>query len=297
MKTKKLFLIAFLFLALGSVSAQKINDDKVPEDVLISFKYKFPDATITSWELNADIYTAKFKLSDQVGEADFNSKGLWIITKYEVDEKELPSPILTYFKDNYRNKDYVISVSELQKTSGGETYYYIMLKKQGYTQDTPIELQYDLTGKLLKNSDPEKNKADNEQKQDAKQDQKKDAKQDAKQDQKKDAKQDAKQDQKKDAKQDAKQDQKKDAKQEETQDQKQDAKQDQKKEVKKEPKQEVKKGNKDEEEVAEVPQKTGDGDKDVVAAAKVPAVIKSYYTSRLKKPQAPFGILKIRNIL
>ena len=62
--------------------------------------------------------------------------------------------------------------------------------------------------------------------------------------------------------------------------------------MKKEPKQEVKKGNKDEEEVAEVPQKTGDGDKDVVAAAKVPAVIKSYYTSKAKKAAGTVWYLK-----
>ncbi len=280
MKTTKLFLVAFLFLALGSVSAQKINDDKVPEDVFISFKYKFPDATVTSWELNADTYTAKFKLNDQVGKADFNSKGLWLITKYDVEEKELPSPILTYYKDNYRDKDYVISVSELQKTSGGDTFYYILIKKQGFTSVPPVELFYDLTGKLIKKVDPEEEKAGNDQKQD----QKKDGKQDAKQDQKKDGKQD----QKKDAKADQKQDNKKEVKQEDDQD----SKPVQKKEVKKEPKDNVKKDNKDDEEVTEVPQRAGDGDKDVVDAAKVPAVIKSYYTAKAKKAAGTVWYLK-----
>ncbi len=267
MKTTKLFLVVFLFLALGSVSAQKINDDKVPEDVFISFKYKFPEATVTSWELNADIYTAKFKLNDQVGKADFNSKGLWLITKYEVAEKELPSPILTYYKDNYRDKDYVISVSELQKTSGGDTFYYILIKKQGFTAVPPVELFYDLTGKLIKKVEAGDNKGDNDQKQDAKEDQKKDSKQDAKQNQKKDGKQD----QKKDSKVDQKQEHKKDAKQ----DEEIDAKQEHKKEVKKD--------NKEDEEVTEVPQKTDDGDKDVVDAAKIPAVIKTYFVAKAKK--------------
>ncbi|MEI6122768.1 MAG: PepSY-like domain-containing protein [Bacteroidota bacterium] len=168
MKTKVLMLVGFLLFAFGSVFAQKLSEDKVPQDVVISFKYKYSEATVISWEKDKDSYVVKFKLNDQVGRAHFDATGVWNITKYDVAEKELPSPILTYFKENYRNNGYVITTSELQKTSEGETNYFVEVKKEG-SQEKPTDLTFDIIGKLLNKAGPENNKTVSTPKQEQKQ--------------------------------------------------------------------------------------------------------------------------------
>ena len=149
MKTRFLFLFVFLILGFSTVPAQKISENKVPKDVVISFKYKYPDATVSTWELNSDLYIAKFKLNNQESKAEFNDKGVWNVTRYNISEKELPGPILNFYKDNYRNKQFNISVSELHKNNEGKTFYYLQLKKEQNNQIKPIELTFDLNGKLL----------------------------------------------------------------------------------------------------------------------------------------------------
>jgi hypothetical protein len=155
MKTKVLLLICLLVLSISPVIAQPISESDVPQDVFISFKYKYPDATIQSWETSKGNFLAKFKLSDQDGSAEFTANGKWLISRFIIIEKELPSPIYTYFKDNYKSKDYVISISELIKDGNGETYYYLQAKKSGINQPKPVELFFDLTGNLTKKIDPD----------------------------------------------------------------------------------------------------------------------------------------------
>ena len=127
--------------------------------MVISFKYKYADAEIINWELVNNIYIAKFKLNDQEGKAEFNEKGVWNVTKYNVGEKELPSNILNYYKTNYKNKEYSISLSELQKNNTGKTIYYLELRKEGYNQLKPVELTFDMSGKLISKTDPEENQS------------------------------------------------------------------------------------------------------------------------------------------
>ena len=169
MKTRTFFIICFLFVAFCNVNAQKISESKVPQDVVISFKYKFPDATVSYWEKSDGNYVSKFKREDQVGKAEFDEKGLWIKTRTEVKEKELPSPISTYYKENYYKLEYVMSTIEMHRTSQGESFYYVQLKKEGATQVQPVELHFDLTGALIYKNDPGLIKIENESNENPKQ--------------------------------------------------------------------------------------------------------------------------------
>ena len=160
MKTRSVLVSCFLFFAmLIAVNAQKIQESKVPQDVVISFRYKYPDATISSWEKAADNYVAKFKMNNQGGDAEFDNKGVWIETRYDVKEKELPSPVLSYYKENYYSSEYTMSVIQIHKTSQGKSFYFIQVKREGVTQLEPVELQFDLAGKLIYKNDPGETKA------------------------------------------------------------------------------------------------------------------------------------------
>jgi hypothetical protein len=159
MKTKVLFFVVFFLMGFSALFSQTISESDVPQDVFISFKYKYPDATISSWESVAGNFLAHFKLSDQEGKAEFTANGKWIASRFVIAEKELPSPIVTYFRDNYRNKDYQLTLSELVKDGNGETYYYLQTKKSGLNQRKPVELFFDLNGGFLRKIEPEESGA------------------------------------------------------------------------------------------------------------------------------------------
>ena len=162
MKAKALIICGIIILSCLGIKAQKISEEEVPQDVFISFKYKYPDATVNTWEKKTgDLYTAKFKMNDQEALAEFTKAGKWNITRYFIKEKELPSNILDYYKMNYRDKDYNISVSEMHKNNAGETFYYLMLKQSGLAGTQPVELFFDLSGNLLRKNDPNEEKANN----------------------------------------------------------------------------------------------------------------------------------------
>lgn len=158
MKAKAIFLISLIMLSFSSLFAQQISDSDVPQDVFISFKYKYPDAEIIKWESSNGNFVAEFKIIDQQGTAEFSANGKWLISRFYIAEKELPSPILTYFKNTYNSYEYGITQSDLVKDENGETYYYLQTKKTGINQPKAIELFFDLSGKFLRKIEPEENK-------------------------------------------------------------------------------------------------------------------------------------------
>ena len=158
MKTKVAFLIIIFFVVISNTFAQKIKDEAVPQDVFISFKYKYPDAEVLEWAKSDTNYVADYSLKNQEGYAEFTPKGKWLKTKFYVKEKELPSPIVTYFRDNYKSLEFQIDESELVKTNENQTYYHILLKKPGIGQPEPVELFFDFSGKFQKKIDPNDSK-------------------------------------------------------------------------------------------------------------------------------------------
>ncbi len=162
MKTRTILFICLLLFAFYDVNAQKISESKVPQDVILSCRYKYPDATVNYWEKSNDNYVVRFKMNNQTGNAEFNEKGLWIESRFEVKEKELPSSVIQYYKENYAPNEYIMSVIELHKTSQGKAFYAIQLKVEGVTRMLPVDLQFDLAGNLIYKNDPAEGKAKQE---------------------------------------------------------------------------------------------------------------------------------------
>jgi hypothetical protein len=163
MKTKIIILISMMLLGCSHLMAQiTISESDVPQDVFISFKYKYPDATIQSWETDKGNFLAKFSIAEQNGVAEFTANGKWLISRFSIIEKELPTPITQYYKENYKSKDYVIAASDMVKDADGNAYYYIQVKKSGINQPKATELFFDLSGNLTKKNDPDEVKVDQE---------------------------------------------------------------------------------------------------------------------------------------
>lgn len=155
MKTKTLLLFGLFFFFCLSLFAQTISESEVPQDVFISFKYKYPDAVVSGWEKQNDHYLAKFKLTDQEGKAEFTTDGKWAKSSFAIAEKELPSPIPKYVKANYPNHS--IRESNFMKEPDASDVYLIVLKEQGIKDQ--VSLYFDIDGSLIKKEDSQENKA------------------------------------------------------------------------------------------------------------------------------------------
>ncbi|MFZ4740296.1 MAG: hypothetical protein ACOYLE_03950 [Bacteroidales bacterium] len=150
MRSKILF---FLILLSANVLAQKIDEEQVPKDVLIGLETIYPEVKAKSWELKEGNYFANIKVDGQSGKAEITANGNWIISKFPVGEKELPSTIVKYFYDNYVG--YKIAISQYIEEPNDNNYYYLKIQKKGLNQEENGELFFDLSGNLTKNTVPE----------------------------------------------------------------------------------------------------------------------------------------------
>jgi len=162
MKSKILF---FLILLSANVLAQKIDDEQVPKDVLIGLETVYPEVSAKAWEIKESNYFATIKVDGQTGKAEITPEGKWIISKFPVGEKELPSTIVKFFYDNYLG--YKIAISQYIEEPNDNNYYYLKIQKKGLNQEENGELFFDLTGKLTKNTAPEIVKTEINQKEEA----------------------------------------------------------------------------------------------------------------------------------
>ena len=146
--------IVFISLLLFSVTVlSQENKGKgqaavnVPDAVANAFKTKLPDATITAWKIDGNLYIASFKDEKQQGNAEFTADGAWYATRYPISEKELPGPVMSHFKTYY--KLYKIKISEMVQEPGSQDYYYLLIKKDSPGHQV-TELYYTLSGKFIK---------------------------------------------------------------------------------------------------------------------------------------------------
>ena len=150
MRTKILLLLIFLSV---NVVAQKINEEQVPKDVLIGLETIYPEAKVKIWELIDGNYFASIKVDGQSGKAELTPNGKWLMSKFPVSEKELPSNITKYFYDNY--KGFKITISQYTEEPDDNNYYYLKIQKKGLNQNEDGELFFDLSGNLTKSTAPE----------------------------------------------------------------------------------------------------------------------------------------------
>ncbi len=150
MKSKILF---FLIVVSSNIFAQKIDEDQVPKDVLIGLETIYPEVSVKDWEIIEGNYFADIKVDGQSGKAEITSDGKWIISKFPVGEKELPSNIVKFFYDSYAG--YKIAISQYIEEPDDNNYYYLKIQKKGLNQEENGELFFDLKGKLTKNTAPE----------------------------------------------------------------------------------------------------------------------------------------------
>lgn len=139
---KNLFLISIVF-AIFSFSAcgQKEN---VPVKVKTAFEQKFPNATKVKWEKENDTeWEAEFRMNNNEYSANFDNKGNWLETEYEVEMKDIPEAVKSTLDNEFAS--YEIEESEVSENAEG-TFYEFELEKD----ETEMEVVIDQSGKVVK---------------------------------------------------------------------------------------------------------------------------------------------------
>lgn len=147
--------IAMLIMTVSVFSQKLIEEKKVPEAVLRTFKKKAGGATEIKWFQKSHEFTAKYKIGEYTGEATFSREGDLILKKTGMDFKKLPVKILDDLAKEHRNKR-IHEVFMVEKGRKEKYYSIILHQKQGRKKPPLVfEAQYTAQGKLITVYEPE----------------------------------------------------------------------------------------------------------------------------------------------
>src|SRR6478736_5428735 len=101
---KKISWTVILIAAITSTScAQKIDAAKVPAAVKQSFAKAHPNVTV-KWEKEDGKYEAGFKTGTLTISELYTAAGIMEETETDIAVSQLPAPVLSYVKENYKGK-------------------------------------------------------------------------------------------------------------------------------------------------------------------------------------------------
>jgi hypothetical protein len=111
--------IFFLFYCsvVNFVTAQKLESSKIPEAVKTSFAKHYPAVKNIDWEMENGEYEASFKDKSVSHAVMFKKDGTFTESEIDIATNELPSPILGYMKEHYKNSP-VKEASKITKADG-----------------------------------------------------------------------------------------------------------------------------------------------------------------------------------
>ncbi|HRY33095.1 MAG TPA: PepSY-like domain-containing protein [Bacteroidales bacterium] len=143
--------LLILMILSGSVAAQQIETEAVPQAVQKAFETEYPDAKVKSWEIINERLAANTKIDGQNARAIFLPDGSWIETIYEISEKEMPGRITSWIDQQYAGSRIVLAQYREDKTQGA--YYYVQLKKPRSSQEIDLECFFDVSGNFQKKNE------------------------------------------------------------------------------------------------------------------------------------------------
>lgn len=126
------------------------NEDiiDVPEIVLKNFNKRFPRVTELIWDIIDTNYTVDFEYRDKTTNAEFSPGGVWVLTKTEIDPKNLFSPIKRYIDQNYKSQK--VQYAEKVVKSDRNNYYYVQIYKKIKGVKYITVLYFNKVGKFTK---------------------------------------------------------------------------------------------------------------------------------------------------
>lgn len=151
----KILILLFLLSSVAVFSQKLIDEKKVPEAVLRTFKKKVSGATETKWFQKEQDFTAKYKIGEYPGESQFTRAGTLVMQKTGMDPKKLPQSIQSDLAKEHRGKK-IYEVYLVVKGKKDKYYSIILHEKQGRKQAPLVyEAQYTMQGKFITLYEPE----------------------------------------------------------------------------------------------------------------------------------------------
>jgi len=141
---KKIFIFCIVALFASVSFGQTVEESQVPDVVIKALKAKFINVKVTKWEKEDTIYSAEFLMNEAATEAEFNEKGIWVCTEWDVPVEYSPKAINDYISENYAGyKLKEVSITELP--IDGKIYIAEICKKK-----TSSKLYFSLKGEFQK---------------------------------------------------------------------------------------------------------------------------------------------------
>jgi len=141
---KKILIFVFVVAIAATSFGQKIAQSKVPAIDTVNLKNRFPLATNVQWEQKDTVYSAEFLMDDMKTEAEFDAKGIWICTEWEIPLEYTPQTI----KDTigikfpgYKIKELNIVDLPAKGTQIAEKIYVAEIAKKKDVQEVSFSLK------------------------------------------------------------------------------------------------------------------------------------------------------------
>lgn len=132
--------------------------ENIPEEVILEFNAKYPNATNVTWSTKdtyavADFYLASTRADghEPNNTAWFNMAGHWSMTETEITYQQLPEAVKTAFEASpYANWRIDDEIDKLQRSDNNETLYIIEVSQKEGNVETEVDLYYTEEGILVK---------------------------------------------------------------------------------------------------------------------------------------------------
>ena len=132
--------------------------ENIPEEVILEFNAKYPNATHVTWSTKDTYAVANFYLASTRADghepnntAWFSMSGRWSMTETEISYQQLPEAVKAAFEASpYASWRMDNEVDKLQRTDNNETLYIIEVSRKEGNVETEADLYYTEEGILVK---------------------------------------------------------------------------------------------------------------------------------------------------
>lgn len=149
---KKIFLAAYIALALMASAQNKIKETDVPKSVMLTLEKTYESYKVKTWYQAPGQYIADFVTDGQNGRCYFTANGDWQYSSFPVLLEECPTMMNTYFVNNYPG--YRIKSTDYVEEMSGDNYYRMVIVKKGIG-NADCEMIFDTRGKLQRSTAPD----------------------------------------------------------------------------------------------------------------------------------------------
>ncbi len=123
---KNLFLLIAI-AAIFSISACAQSGKSVPAKVKTAFHQKFPKAKKVEWgRENTKEWEAEFKMNGKDYSANYDNKGNWLETEFEIKMPDIPAAVKTTLSNEFSG--FKVKEPELSETKKSEVYEFELKK-------------------------------------------------------------------------------------------------------------------------------------------------------------------------